>query len=202
MAYKQHFVEWFSGKSLPSYWTVFNYSGTNTFAMSDEVNGGLKITTGTGGDNRGLIRFQDASSNAIRQYSSTASVCISVFKRVTGDTRTWSGFTSGTGDQAVNSGNNAAITDESSQTYKRAISSDGSALSGIVTTVPIDTSYHSAKVEMRSSDFQATIDGSLQVTKSTNLPSGVARVEPVFGNWSIASSAKVGHITYMEAYNT
>ena len=53
---------------------------------------------------------------------------------------------------------------------------------------------------MRTSDFQATIDGSLQVTKSTNLPT--AKLEPVFGNWNIASGAKVGHITYMECYNT
>jgi hypothetical protein len=195
MAYKQHFIEWFSGKQLPSYWTTTNISGTNTFAMDDAVDGGFKITTGTGGDNRGTIKF-----NGKRQYSNTASVCISVFKRVTGDTRTWSGFTTATGDQAVNSGKLASITDESSQTYKRAISSDGSALSGIVTTIPTDTSYHSAKVEMRTSDFQATIDGSLQVTKSTNLPT--AKLEPVFGNWNIASGAKVGHITYMECYNT
>ena len=81
------------------------------------------------------------------------------------------------------------------------MSSDGSTLSGLDTTVPIDKSYHSAKIVMRFSDFQATIDGSLQVTKSSNPPSG-DKVEPVFGNWNVASGAKVGHITYMEAYNT
>ena len=57
MAYKQHFIEWFSGKQLPSYWTKVDISGTNTFAMVDSVDGGFQITSGSGAYNRASIWF-------------------------------------------------------------------------------------------------------------------------------------------------
>ena len=43
---KQRMVETFSGDALDTdRWNTVNVSGTNTFAMSDSVYGGFKITT-------------------------------------------------------------------------------------------------------------------------------------------------------------
>ena len=49
---KQHFVEFFSGKSLSNVWTLQNNTALPTVSMQNEVDGGLLMTntgTGTGG---------------------------------------------------------------------------------------------------------------------------------------------------------
>ena len=72
MAYKQHFIEWFSGKSLPSYW-----GSTGTVAMSDEVDGGLKLSN-SGGTNGKLGFGVTTDTGAV--YSHTGCKMISVAK--------------------------------------------------------------------------------------------------------------------------
>ena len=76
MAYKQHFIEWFSGKQLPSYWTSTQFYGNGSDAMSDEIDGGYKITGGTvGGSQSQIIGFNDKC-----QFSHTGSEVNTVIK--------------------------------------------------------------------------------------------------------------------------
>ncbi len=59
MAYKQHFIEWFSGKQLPSYWNV---NTNSTVAMADEVDGGIKPETISDAASAGANVFAAATS--------------------------------------------------------------------------------------------------------------------------------------------
>ena len=56
MAYKQHFVEWFSGKQLPSYWYM---SGDNGSAMDTKAasTGGYELKTFTSANANCNISF-------------------------------------------------------------------------------------------------------------------------------------------------
>ena len=76
MAYKQHFIEWFSGKQLPSYWNV---NTNSTVAMADEVDGGIKLTKSTANGSWATLSF----SNYKRPFSNTGCVMHQVFKAST-----------------------------------------------------------------------------------------------------------------------
>ena len=80
---KQHFVEWFSGHSLDDHvWSKNDVrGGSGTVAMVDEVNGGVKITTGSSANSETRIDFNDK-----RQFSASASSMIFVQKRNSGST--------------------------------------------------------------------------------------------------------------------
>ena len=84
---KQHFIEWFSGKQIPSYWTLQNNSALPTVAMQDSVGGGLLMTnTGTGYG--GSITF-----NNKRHYGGSSNcTCIMVLKNTTLNGITYAGF--------------------------------------------------------------------------------------------------------------
>ena len=54
----QHFWDWFSGSSLDSRWTYNNVdSSTDSSAMSDTVDGGYELITGTPNGARCAINF-------------------------------------------------------------------------------------------------------------------------------------------------
>ena len=197
MAYKQHFIEWFSGKQLPSYWTQNLSIGAPTYAMADEVDGGFKITSNATANSRGTIIF-----NNKRQYSQTGSICIAVGKRTAGTTNHYQhiGFAS-----SGNPGYNYAMyRDTSNTTYKDLLTNQGSGgATATNTDIVTDTSWHNVKVEMTSTPSAIlSIDGVLKVTKTTTLP--VIPMQPCFeaGSFITASAGKVSQIRYMECYNT
>jgi len=70
---KQRVVDDFSGDTLNERWTTNNVSGSNTFQMSDNIDGGFEIVTGSSLNNAGSITF-----NNIRQYSNVGASVIQV----------------------------------------------------------------------------------------------------------------------------
>ena len=72
---KQHFWDYFSGATLNSRWTVDNHSFGGTATMQDEVDGGVRITGGTGTNHSCEINFND-----IRPFAHDGSVFIGVCK--------------------------------------------------------------------------------------------------------------------------
>ena len=72
---KQRFVEYFSGKQLPSYWTVTT-TGTSTGVMSDEVDGGFKLNAWGGAINQ----YVSLTFSNKRQYAHLGSKFIAVVK--------------------------------------------------------------------------------------------------------------------------
>ena len=188
---KQHFVEWFSGDALDTIWTVTE-TGSGTKAMSDSVDGGYQAETSTGASDKIALNF-----NNKRQYNHQGSVFITVAKRFT------SGFINGFNDTLTtwdNPSNEAGIINKTGVTYQRAITSDSTTQSESNTSVAIDTSWHSYKGELDASNYYLTIDGTLEVTKTTNLPT--AKMQPQLFTYVISGTAGKMGVRYLETYNT
>jgi hypothetical protein len=197
MAYKQHFIEWFSGKQLPSYWTTRNKIGTGTFAMADEVDGGYKITVQATASGQSSADF-----NNKRQYSPTSSVFIYVAK----DYKVGSagGFEVGFHNNTTGFGslNSCGIGGDLGTPALMARSADASTFSQTAMSSTYDTSWHTFKTVLGSSDLKYYVDEVLDVTKTTNRPT--AKMQPTFGVGTGSSSINpqaIG-VRYMECYNT
>lgn len=195
----QHFVEWFSGSALDTNrWTYKDIDSSSTVGtISDEINGGYNIQTGTPVGARCSINF-----NNKRQFSPTASEIIGVVKGVSSaDQGILLGFINGTDPitefEQVLCGYDTAV-DATKFFIRTGDASTNSSTSG---SVNIDANFHVIKIKCGSSDIKSYIDGVLDVTKTTNRPT--AKLQPTFyAITRINGSAKNGRIRYVEAYNT
>ena len=194
-------VEFYNGvtsaSGIPIRWTNNNYQDTVTVAMADEVDGGLSITGGNSSLDSGGIDFND-----IRQYSHDASVGIFVMKRTQSNTSTLSecGFMNNFTSNAFK--NNSSVRNNSGSTYYDLITDDGTTGSGSSSSVAVDTSWHTHKIENGTANNKLTIDGVLEVTKTNNRPT--TKMQPfVAGTTGWSTSVAYGMaIRYMECYNT
>ena len=199
---RAHFVEWFTGKSLnTNRWHTWDESGTAVFAMGDETDGGFKITTSAGG--RSGIDF-----NNKRNYHRLGGVLIGVVRLTsTSNTRMFCGFRNdGTSNGATQqawfhsySGSNVGLS-----------TGDASAGGFTVTDVARSTNFVVAKTEltrgfsnltsgMPNQACQLSINGTLKVTRSENMPT--VTLQPELIARDDGSSGCTVHCTYMEAYN-
>ena len=191
---KQHFIEWFSGKQLPSYWDKSNTNGTQ--AMADSVDGGLLMSTTSSGSSISYIDFADK-----KQFSNTGSVMIAVMKHgsVTGGesyTGLQSGTTQGNGQGAwsyVNDAWKGAVFNF----YTVGASGGTWVQTGCVTS---DTNWHIHKIELTSSAGSLQIDGNTTVTSTTNLPA--VSLQPSVGINNTSAVNRTLNIRYMECFNT
>jgi len=193
MAYKQHFIEWFSGKQLPSYWTTRNHVGTATFRMSDSVDGGFEIVTSTTSNSAHSIDF-----NSKRQYDHVNSVAIAVISiSALTISQVRAGLTNTTGlnlDYAYSGFRASSSANFSINT------ADGSTTSVTAGSIVADTNFHSLKTECGSANIKMYVDGVLDVTKTTNRPT--AKMQPVFiATNDSGTSSRTARIRYMECYN-
>jgi len=188
---KQHFIEYFSGKQLPSYW---NSTNVTSGAMVDEVGGGYSITCGTGTWDTAALNF-----NLKRQYDPTSAIFIGVVKR-TGSGYMVNGFNDG--NNAWNNGyNEASISNLFSATYMVGMNGDGTTQSEGNMTQLVDTNFHVQKVECGSVATNYSIDRVLGLTRGTNKP--IAKMQPIVSAMHYNSgSAPTTHVRYVECYNT
>ena len=177
---KQHFWDYFIGDSLNSRWT---FSGTGSTSMQDAVDGGLKIDASSAD---GFISFNDK-----RQFAHNGSVIIIVGRRETSNGHRI-GFLS---SSSVDNLDDVYMQDWSTNTYKILRTGDSSTSSDANSSVTVDTSFHTYKLIMGSSNIKLNIDGVLEVTKTTNRPT--AKLQPFLGGYSSMSRVK-----YCEVYNT
>ena len=192
---KQRFVENFSGTALDTdRWNVTT-TGNGAATMSDEADGGLKITSDSGATGGIMINF-----NNIRQYSQTGSVCIFVGKRTSAsDAQMLGGLSSNT---ALNE-DVASIKDYTGYAgNKQFATANNGSWQTQDTTVAKSTNYNSYKIELLSSSVTMSVDGLTEITNSTQVPD--APVQPFFyaSESAGAASAKSAQIKYMECYNT
>lgn len=197
MAYKQHFIDWFSGKQASSYW----HSGgqaTSTFLGKDEVNGGMVMKSGTTGNNNAFWGF-----NAKNQFAHDGFVQIAVWRLDPTSTNTdYNQAQCGMASQTNDNGQNAAhwmIRRTETYIEYRTKSSGGS---GVFTdtTISRDNNFHHTKMEGKTSAYSFTIDHVLQTDKTTNLPS--ASLSPFLKCDDSGQVPSVLGIKYMECYNT
>tara|TARA_R110000803_G_scaffold178699_1_gene241119 strand:- start:649 stop:1233 length:585 start_codon:yes stop_codon:yes gene_type:complete len=194
MAYKQHFVEWFSGKQIPSYWTLTDdLSGSaGSVSMVDAVDGGVKVTAAAvAGSQATNISFNDK-----RQYSKDGSVMIFVAKRDSETGLFDCGFTS----SKMIANNWSYVRNRQTNTYYDLSSSDGST-SQVSSDVPTDASWHTHKIELNGANQLLSIDGSLKVTKSSDYPTLDQQPLIRVHNLGNASGVPV-YCRYVECYNT
>ena len=196
---KQHFIEYFSGKQLPSYWDK-TVVGSSTGAMSDAVGGGYLITTGTSNDDLVQLDFND-----INQFSHNASEVIAV----------WKGGKSGATFENISVGLMSAtyaltgvnqagwVLDNSisSNTYFMK-SGNPSGVQYLWTSVPYDTSYHVFKSSLSASGMTGSIDDVVTGTQTSNLPTGSMQPHIHRQYKSDDFVARIFNIRYMECFNT
>jgi len=195
MAYKQHFIEWFSGKSLPSYWTVVN----GTAVMKDEVDGGIILSTLSQSNANTRVAFNDK-----KQFAHNGSVAIIVFKATDAlsTSYTYMGLTDNTNvGAAANDNASIAIHPVVFTNNKYVLrTGDGSTSTGTDTSLAIDTDWHGHKIVLSSSNATNYIDGAISVTKTTNLPTQA--MQPIIYCGTGNAQVHQAQARYMECYNT
>ena len=188
-----HFVEWFSGSSLPSYWTQLNVSSTPTFGIVDGIDGGGFIKTNTTSGCQGKLTF-----NNKRHYDFDDSTIISVWKSL--DTASCDHAVGLMNDGSVGIQNalSRAFTDTSANFILN--TADATTETSTASDIPIDTAFHTHKIVCGASDIKLYIDGVLKVTKTTNRPT--VKLQPIVQGRTLTTAEKEINITYLEAYNT
>lgn len=189
---KQRFWDWFSGDALKSYWDTEGFGSAGTYVIDDSVDGGLKITTGTSSGNQATLNF-----NNINQYDNQNSVSIDVVKRIDTSTRLDAGFITLSNNFGTNIGVMINNTDNTNIELRTA---DATTLSETAGSVAVHTNWFVSKLQFTSSNAKMTLDGVLDVTKSSNLPAD--DLQPVVSVISNSAGAKSGAIRYCEVYNT
>lgn len=194
---KQRVVDNFDGDTLNERWTQRIIDTAPTFAMVDAIDEGFSILTATVSDDGGALEF-----NNIRHYLNTASIVLGVIRPLqTTSIMTYIGFYNtrtgfGGGTQLAEAG-----FDTFSDTVNFTIrTGDASATSVTSTTVVADTTFRLHQVELTSANSQYSINGNLEVTKTTNRPT--IRLQPFFVVLTRTTAAREGRIRYLEAYNT
>ena len=200
MAYKQHFIEWFSGKQLPSYWTTT--TGGASIIMNDDVDGGLKLyTTSTGTNSNFTMNF-----NNKRQYSHTGSVCQFTINADVQQASTTNWFLQvGLGHTVGNTGH--WLSAKSAQSYLRLQTSQSeSATYSTDTSIANTPAWISAKIENKSGSCELSLNGVLEATKDSGLQTSTGMQPNMYGNRGTSGSAGSNPLVcllgYMEAYNT
>jgi len=189
---KQRVVENFSGDTLNERWTITE-TGTGTQAMADSVDGGFLVTTSTGASDKITLNF-----NNKRQYAHDGSGFICVAKRFTSAMIIGFNDTLTTWD---NPSNESGVNSKGSASFQTAITSDSTTQTETNTSIAPDTNFRSYKGELDGTDFELTIDGVLEVTKTTNLPIAKMQIHSPFTFVESGVAGKVA-VRYLEAYNT
>ena len=202
---KQHFIEWFSGKTLPSYWSSH---GSGSATMSDTVNGGLLLTSPTNGAQS--IDFSPSDSGKIRPFSQTGAVMIVTSKMVQAQyTNQSNGFRTNyyteagkyvimsiQGQTNGNSGDNKIQLKSNNPSTSVDTSIASSAIHDL----------HTYKLELLSSSSTLSVDGALSSTGfATGSCNPDTRCQPYLNmataEGTISGGAKANY-RYCEVYNT
>ena len=198
MAYKQHFIEWFSGKQLPSYWTRYDdttyASGTGTDGMVDAVDEGAFVKTGNTQYNISNLAF-----NGKRQYNPTGSRITGVIRRVTANSSTSIGLSNLLNDGSYQSVN---IDNDTRNTYMRAVSGSASPTAPTATsmTVPVNTVFKLLDIVLGVSNINFSVNGTLEITQTLTRPT--EKLQPRIYTLALTNANAETRLRYLEAYNT
>ena len=196
---KQHFWEYFTGATLNSRWGT-NLVGSATVSMADSANGGVKL--GTTGSQKATI-----SLGGKRFFNYDGCVFIASFKfdATQASTIQAIALSNGSIGSPRDSGlHTAGISDAVNGGVYYVDHGRGSgAVVNTATTIATDTSFHTVKMTLDSSDIHVddvTIDGNtiLSATISSDLPAH--RMSPVVHLDS--GVTKNLHVNYLEVFNT
>jgi len=194
---KQKFWDWFDGNDAKAWWTEFNSSGTGSTDMTDEVDGGLTLTSSSVNGHYISIFFNDK-----RHYEPTGCGFVAVARR-TDTTGTAMGVGLSESESVItNDEACAGFRDVSSFTLKQVIHNDTTgAVTFTDTAIGVDTSFHTYSAIVSASDIVFKIDGAVTNTASTELPD--FRMQPDFVSDALTGvNSKKCAIRYIEVFNT
>ena len=193
---RQWFQEWFTGHSLNTdIWLATTIYTAPTFQMGDSVNGGFEIVTAATNNTGGVIDFSDN-----RQFSNISSAMIFVGKRdgngdvIGGLTYTEREFSTWLDTAFVRNMNGEA------NCFFNTSNASNDQQTNLATAPTTNTL--AVKIELKPASANATINGVLEATNSTYLPSATAGLQPLLGFRTTSATALTGRFTYCEAYNT
>jgi len=187
---RQHVVEFFSGKGVDlERWFVQQTVGTSTFQISDSINGGFEILSGSS-------TTADFDFGTVRQYSPFSSVFRTVVKsEALVDNQTVTGMTD---DNFVND-YYVLEAFESFTNYQ--LLHRGTTGARVDTGIPADTIYHQWKGEAFSASvtLSESPTDNLVATATTDIP--LVKLEPHFRQRSFSAASQSGNWLWYEAFN-
>ena len=197
---KQRVVETFSGSAVDTdRWTTTGLGagvGNTTFTIDDEVDGGALMLVSSGISGEGIANFND-----VRQFSNTGSVFICTTKSndVASGQNSRVGLKHGT-NVVFNGGQLAGTENGYNVSSISSFCADASGFNRTNTSLGRDTSYHTFKGELTASDYKLTVDGVLETTDTTNLPT--VKLQPFLYKAFNSGYTSSSSTTYFEVYNT
>ena len=223
----QHFWDWFSGRTLNTgtdgRWGIgYQDSATgNTWNMADEINGGIKLTTGSAVDNQAIyMSFMDGTSNGtvttvpIKPFKSGIANMIFTYKINQAQSACGNfggGFhRDGRGDMA--GGNMATLSgSSSSSTFNFRTSNSGGTQGETSSSVSLDTDWHVYKLSANvtadptgaGTSSKLYIDGVLEASRTSAIGYFSETVAPLFSvqRNSTTSGGASCNVGYCEAWN-
>jgi len=184
----QHSVEWFSGDSLNAIWSTTT-EGSGTVAMSDAIDDGLILTSGTVSGDATSIHFND-----IRHYSNTGCVIVFVIRGNNRDGR-WQLANALAEEGALQL---IMLQHGNGSTFR--FFTAGTSFTNTSTGITNDTNPHTVIMELTSTTGTCVFDGKLTNTATTNLPT--LKLQPEVLTRFESTDASNCRVTYLEAYNT
>ena len=196
MAYKQHFIEWFSGKQLPSYWTLTQIVATCTATMADSVDGGMLFQTDSGsGSPSAYLSFDDKC-----QYNPSGFGFISVCKKGSDNNIGIKGGI-GSDDGAANPAAAVFMVEGTLATYRTLQTRNGGSETETATTTAVSQTEFAYKLEGTGSAANLSLNGVLSATTGSNL--STTKCQPLLYIQSRSTAAvKNYNVRYLECYNT
>ena len=190
----QRVVENFSGSILDTDRWASQVVTTGTVTMSDSLNGGINLATGTTSGGRAKIHFDN-----IRQFSPTGSAMIVVAQRDIDANNYSEMFLANDYSSSINA-QWAEIYHRPDSTNIRLQTRDGSGYNNTDTGVARHINSMAYKLELKSASCELSLDGVVKAISTSALPT--ARLQPVFRTETDTTSSRSLNITYCEAYNT
>jgi hypothetical protein len=193
----QRMVETFTGDAVDTdrWGAIVQITGSSgAVTMNDSVDGGVKVSTGT--NDEAILAFDDK-----RQFNHLASGFVAVTRTTTsniaqGLNRTGIKYDN---DGTFNAGDLISMECGYSNSSISLFTGSASGFARTTSSITRDTNYHSYKGLINNSSATLTIDGVLECTTSTHLPT--KKMQPFIYNAS-GSVASSSDVTYLEAYNT
>lgn len=194
---KQRVVETFSGLNLDTnrWGNVVQITGSSgAVAMNDSVDGGFKVSTGA--NDEAILAFDD-----IRQFNHLSCGFVAVTRTTTsniaqGQNRTGIKYDN---DGTFNAGDLISMECGYNNQKISLFTASATGYERTTSSIDRDTVYHSYKGLINNSSATLTIDGALECTTSTHLPT--KKMQPFIYNAS-GSVASSSDVTYLEVFNT
>ena len=202
----QRFIDYFSGKTLNPIWNNTNTNSGST-AIDDNIDGGIKLQTGTTNASYVMLDFGSSASTGKRQFNRAGCSIVWAFKGNIPANANAGWIQLGVG---YDNGNNGAMFFVQGSTHKFQLRTARTEQFTMVDSGMVnDRDWHTTKVHS-ASDGGATggaatlwIDGILRATCSTNLQSSALMQPQVYISYANDQYInKTVNINYCEAWNT